>query len=99
MDYKNSVKQEENYDGQEAKPYKNDPEILAMTNLIAVYQRNEILEFEKILVTRCWSIYIVNWMVEFLVCLDALFGLSIGLILISVISFSFFLFCLVLFDY
>ncbi|CAI9768606.1 unnamed protein product [Fraxinus pennsylvanica] len=36
-------------DGQEAKPYKNDPEILAMTNLIAAYQRNEILEFEKIL--------------------------------------------------
>ncbi|WJX73464.1 COP9/signalosome complex subunit Csn2 [Trifolium repens] len=29
--------------------YKNDPEILALTNLIAAYQRNEILEFEKIL--------------------------------------------------
>ncbi|KAL5719444.1 COP9/signalosome complex subunit Csn2 [Ranunculus cassubicifolius] len=37
------------FDGQEAKPYKMDPEILAMTNLIAAYQRNEILEFEKIL--------------------------------------------------
>ncbi|KAL6565079.1 COP9/signalosome complex subunit Csn2 [Orobanche minor] len=37
------------FDGQEAKPYKNDPEILAMTNLIAANQRNEILEFEKIL--------------------------------------------------
>ncbi|XP_004293139.1 PREDICTED: COP9 signalosome complex subunit 2-like [Fragaria vesca subsp. vesca] len=37
------------FDGQEANPYKNDPEILAMTNLIAAYQRNEILEFEKIL--------------------------------------------------
>uniref|UniRef100_M1C2R1 COP9 signalosome complex subunit 2 n=1 Tax=Solanum tuberosum TaxID=4113 RepID=M1C2R1_SOLTU len=37
------------FDGQEAKPYKNDPEILAMTNLIAAYQRNEILEFEKII--------------------------------------------------
>ncbi|KAI3694444.1 hypothetical protein L1987_77409 [Smallanthus sonchifolius] len=38
------------FDGQEAKPYyKNDPEILAMTNLIAAFQRNEILEFEKIL--------------------------------------------------
>ncbi|KAK8952846.1 COP9 signalosome complex subunit 2 [Platanthera guangdongensis] len=37
------------FDGQEAKPYKNDPEILAMTNLIAAYQRNEIFEFEKIL--------------------------------------------------
>ncbi|CAL5034279.1 unnamed protein product [Urochloa decumbens] len=37
------------FDGQEAKPYKNDPEILAMTNLIAVYQKNDIMEFEKIL--------------------------------------------------
>lgn len=37
------------FDAQEAKPYKNDPEILAMTNLVAAYQRNEILEFEKIL--------------------------------------------------
>ncbi|XP_010922119.1 COP9 signalosome complex subunit 2-like [Elaeis guineensis] len=40
------------FDGQEAKPYKNDPEILAMTNLMAAYQRNEILEFEKILNTN-----------------------------------------------
>uniref|UniRef100_A0A0D6R896 COP9 signalosome complex subunit 2 n=1 Tax=Araucaria cunninghamii TaxID=56994 RepID=A0A0D6R896_ARACU len=37
------------FDAQEAKPYKNDPEILAMTNLVAAYQRNEIFEFEKIL--------------------------------------------------
>ena len=29
--------------------YKNDPEILAMTNLVAAYQRNDILEFEKII--------------------------------------------------
>ncbi|RVX05068.1 COP9 signalosome complex subunit 2 [Vitis vinifera] len=47
------------FDGQEAKPYKNDPEILAMTNLIAAYQRNEILEFEKILSfshgSICWK--------------------------------------------
>lgn len=40
------------FDAQEAKPYKNDPEILAMTNLVAAYQRNEILEFEKILKTN-----------------------------------------------
>jgi COP9 signalosome complex subunit 2 len=40
------------FDGQEAKPYKNDPEVLVMTNLIAAYQRNEILEFEKILKTN-----------------------------------------------
>mmetsp|Transcript_37145 Transcript_37145/g.116911 ORF Transcript_37145/g.116911 Transcript_37145/m.116911 type:complete len:438 (-) Transcript_37145:88-1401(-) len=40
------------FDAQEAKPYKNDPEILAMTNLVGAYQRNEILEFEKILRTN-----------------------------------------------
>ena len=34
---------------QEAKPYKNDPEILAMTNLVSAYQNNDINEFERIL--------------------------------------------------
>ena len=33
----------------QAKPYKNDPEILAMTNLVSAYQNNDINEFEKIL--------------------------------------------------
>jgi hypothetical protein len=47
------------FDGQEAKPYKNDPEILAMTNLVAAYQRNEILEFEKILKV-CYSVFLMN---------------------------------------
>ncbi|MCL4129183.1 UNVERIFIED_CONTAM: hypothetical protein GTU68_023257 [Idotea baltica] len=37
------------FDSQEAKPYKNDPEILAMTNLVAAYQNNDISEFESIL--------------------------------------------------
>ncbi|GJQ68197.1 hypothetical protein Trydic_g10749 [Trypoxylus dichotomus] len=37
------------FDSQEAKPYKNDPEILAMTNLVNAYQLNDINEFEKIL--------------------------------------------------
>ncbi|KAL3893051.1 MAG: hypothetical protein SGPRY_014522 [Prymnesium sp.] len=37
------------FDSQEAKPYKNDPEILAMTNLVNAYMRNEIREFEKLL--------------------------------------------------
>lgn len=37
------------FDSQEAKPYKNDPEILAMTNLVMSYQNNDINEFEKIL--------------------------------------------------
>jgi len=37
------------FDSQEAKPYKNDPEILAMTNLVSAYQNDDISEFEKIL--------------------------------------------------
>jgi len=37
------------FDSQEAKPYKNDSEILAMTNLVSAYQNNDINEFEKIL--------------------------------------------------
>lgn len=37
------------FDSQEAKPYKNDPEILAMTNLVMSYQNNDIIEFETIL--------------------------------------------------
>ncbi len=37
------------FDSQEAKPYKNDPEILAMTNLVSAYQNNDINDFEKIL--------------------------------------------------
>ncbi|XP_013778833.1 COP9 signalosome complex subunit 2 isoform X1 [Limulus polyphemus] len=40
------------FDSQEAKPYKNDPEILAMTNLVSSYQNNDIKEFEKILKTN-----------------------------------------------
>lgn len=37
------------FDSQEAKPYKNDPDILAMTNLVTAYQNNDINEFESIL--------------------------------------------------
>lgn len=37
------------FDSQEAKPYKNDSEILAMTNLVSSYQNNDINEFETIL--------------------------------------------------
>ncbi|XP_066909827.1 COP9 signalosome complex subunit 2 [Halyomorpha halys] len=40
------------FDSQEAKPYKNDPEILAMTNLVSSYQNNDINEFEQILRTH-----------------------------------------------
>jgi len=37
------------FDSQEAKPYKNDPDIIAMTNLVSAYMRNEIRTFEKLL--------------------------------------------------
>jgi len=37
------------FDSQEAKPYKNDPEIQAMTSLVDAYQRREVHEAEKIL--------------------------------------------------
>lgn len=44
------------FDSQEAKPYKNDPEILAMTNLVSAYQMNDINAFEKILKTNAKTI-------------------------------------------
>lgn len=44
------------FDSQEAKPYKNDPEILAMTNLVSAYQNNDINEFERILKSNKASI-------------------------------------------
>ena len=37
------------FDSQEAKPYKDNPDIQAMTNLIGAYQNNNIKEFENIL--------------------------------------------------
>jgi len=37
------------FDSQEAKPYKNDPEVVAMTDLVSAYMQNEIRTFEKIL--------------------------------------------------
>ncbi|KAL7417744.1 PCI domain-containing protein [Mrakia frigida] len=37
------------FDSQETKPYKNDAEIVAMTNLVAAYQRRDIHEAQKIL--------------------------------------------------
>ena len=37
------------FDSQEAKPYKNDVEVVAMTNLVDAYNRNEIRLFEKLL--------------------------------------------------
>ena len=37
------------FDSQEARPYRDDPEIAAMTNLVQAFQNNEIHNFEKIL--------------------------------------------------
>eukprot|EP01119_Soliformovum_irregulare_P002903 TRINITY_DN13157_c0_g1_i1.p1 TRINITY_DN13157_c0_g1~~TRINITY_DN13157_c0_g1_i1.p1 ORF type:complete len:444 (-),score=137.55 TRINITY_DN13157_c0_g1_i1:60-1391(-) len=37
------------FDSTEAKPYKSDSEIVAMTNLVSAYERNDIKAFEKIL--------------------------------------------------
>lgn len=44
------------FDSQEAKPYKNDVEIMAMTNLVNAYQNNDINEFENILKVNRQSI-------------------------------------------
>ena len=37
------------FDSQEARPYRDDPEIAAMTNLVQAFQSNEIHKFEQIL--------------------------------------------------
>lgn len=37
------------FDSQETKPYKNDPQIIAMTDLVDAYQRREVHAAEKIL--------------------------------------------------
>ena len=37
------------FDSQEARPYRDDPEILAMPNLVQAFHNNEIQTFEKIL--------------------------------------------------
>ena len=37
------------FDSQEARPYKDNPEITAMTNLVAAFHNNEIEKFESIL--------------------------------------------------
>lgn len=37
------------FDSQEARPYRDDPEIVAMTNLVAAFHNNDIVAFEKVL--------------------------------------------------
>lgn len=44
------------FDSQETKPYQSDPEIVAMTNLIAAYQGKKIKTFERILIGSATSL-------------------------------------------
>jgi len=44
------------FEAPEVRPYKTDPQILAVTNLMTAYQRNDIREFERILNTNRKSI-------------------------------------------
>eukprot|EP00127_Corallochytrium_limacisporum_P004470 Clim_evm24s164 gene=Clim_evmTU24s164 len=44
------------FDSQEAKPYKNHKEIIAMTDLVNAYQHNDLDDFEKILRSNRTSI-------------------------------------------
>jgi COP9 signalosome complex subunit 2 len=37
------------FDSQETKPYANDPQIVAMTNLVEAYQKKDVMAFERIL--------------------------------------------------
>ena len=37
------------FDSQEARPYRDDPEIVAMTNLVAAFHNNDIVAFEAVL--------------------------------------------------
>ncbi|KAH7107000.1 PCI-domain-containing protein [Auriculariales sp. MPI-PUGE-AT-0066] len=44
------------FDSQETKPYKSDPQITALTDLVDAYQRREVHEAEKILKTNAGTI-------------------------------------------
>lgn len=46
------------FDSQETKPYKNDSQIKAMTDLVDAYQRREVHLAEKIL--RGWALHCVS---------------------------------------
>jgi len=54
------------FDSTEAKPYKNDPEILVMTNLVSAYERNDIKSFEKILKDNRQSILEDSFMRDYI---------------------------------
>ena len=40
------------FDAQEARPFRTDPEVAAMTSLVAAYQKNDIDQFEQLLRTH-----------------------------------------------
>ena len=40
------------FDSQETKPFRNEPEVVAMTRLVNAYQNNDITEFESIISTN-----------------------------------------------
>jgi COP9 signalosome complex subunit 2 len=54
------------FDSTEAKPYKNDAEIVAMNNLVAAYERNDIKAFEKILKDNKKTILDDNFMKDYI---------------------------------
>ena len=47
------------FDSQETKPYKNDRQIQAMTNLVVAYQRREVHEAEKIIRGLVLSLFVI----------------------------------------
>lgn len=54
------------FDSQEAKPYKEHPEIVAMRNLVGAYQHSDIRQFEKILAKNRESIAEDPFMKEYI---------------------------------
>jgi len=54
------------FDSQEAKPYKEHPQIVAMRNLVGAFQHNDIRQFEKILANNCDKITDDPFMKEYI---------------------------------
>lgn len=48
----------------QAKPYRNNPEIVAMTNLVSAYQNDDIVGFEEILKSNRYALFIKNYFEE-----------------------------------
>ncbi|XP_044259202.1 COP9 signalosome complex subunit 2-like [Tribolium madens] len=71
------------FDSQEAKPYKNKPEIKTMTNLIAAYQNNDMKQFEKIFQENKESLMKDQFIQEHIIDLLKSFRTKILLILIK----------------